>query len=182
MNCGLILFLCLKFYYQMKIGVLSDTHAFLHPRVFEFFAPCDEIWHCGDIGSVEVINQLKAFKPVRAVYGNIDGLDIRIQYSEVELFTTENTKICMTHIGGYPPHYNSNALKIIEEIKPAIFLCGHSHILRVMYDDIHHLLYINPGAAGIEGFHKKITFLRFDLNNAHPSSMEVFETDRILMK
>lgn len=162
-----------------KIGVLSDTHAYLHPKVFEFFAPCDEIWHCGDIGNLEVLTQLELFKPLRAVYGNIDGKEIRNECDEHEIFSIEQTKICMTHIGGYPPRYNPTALQLIKKHKPAVFLCGHSHILRVKYDDSNKLLYINPGAAGLEGFHRMITFLRFDLKNNTPSAMEVFETNRI---
>lgn len=162
-----------------KIGVLSDTHAYLHPKVFDFFAPCDEIWHCGDIGNLELLNRLELFKPLRAVYGNIDGTDIRNKCNEHEIFSIEQTKICMTHIGGYPPRYNPTALHLIKTHKPAVFLCGHSHILRVKYDESNKLLYINPGAAGLEGFHTMITFLRFDLKNNTPSDMEVFETERI---
>ncbi len=162
----------------MKIGLLSDTHSFLHPRLFDFFAHCDELWHCGDIGKVEVMNKLQTFKPLRAVYGNIDGMEIRNQCKEIELFSVENLKICMTHIGGYPSRYDAKALKIIQENKPNIFVCGHSHILRVIYDQPHNLLYINPGAAGREGFHKKITFLRFEIINAIPTNMEIFEEER----
>ena len=162
----------------MKIGLLSDTHSYLHPKVFEFFAECDEIWHCGDIGNIEILIQLQSFKPLRAVYGNIDGKDVRSQYNENELFSIDQTKVLMTHIGGYPSKYNPNALRLIKEHQPAIFVCGHSHILRVMYDKTHQLLYINPGAAGLEGFHKLITFLRFDLLNNTPGNMEVFESER----
>jgi len=163
---------------MIKIGVLSDTHAYLYPKVFDFFASCDEIWHCGDIGSSELLKQLSSFKPFRAVYGNIDGQDIRNTCNENEMFTIEKIKVCMTHIGGYPPHYNSRSLQLIKTHKPDIFVCGHSHILRVMYDSVNKLLYINPGAAGIEGFHNVITFLRFNIIDNTPSAMEIFQTEK----
>ncbi|MDD4208893.1 MAG: metallophosphoesterase family protein [Bacteroidales bacterium] len=163
---------------MVKIGVLSDTHAYLHPKVFDFFASCDEIWHCGDIGSSEVLEQLTSFKPLRAVYGNIDGQDIRNTCNEKEIFSIEETKVCMTHIGGYPPRYNPTSLQLIKTHKPTIFVCGHSHILRVMYDATYKLLYINPGAAGMQGFHNLITFLRFDIINNTPSAMEIFQTEK----
>lgn len=166
----------------MKIGVLSDTHSYLHPKIFDFFAACDELWHCGDIGNMETLTQLQAFKPLRAVYGNIDGKEVRNQCGENELFYIEKSKILMTHIGGYPSKYHPRALALIKEQRPSIFVCGHSHILRVMYDKTHQLLYINPGAAGCEGFHTYITCLRFELINDRPQNMEVFETERRIRK
>lgn len=165
-----------------KIGVLSDTHAYLHPKVFDFFASCDELWHCGDIGSSELLEQLRSFKPLRAVYGNIDGQDIRNTCNENEIFSNEQAKVCITHIGGYPPRYNPTSLQLIKTHKPNIFVCGHSHILRVMYDASHELLYINPGAAGMQGFHNLITFIRFDIINNSPSEMEIFQTEKIKKK
>lgn len=162
----------------MKIGVLSDTHSFFHPKIIDFFKSCDEIWHCGDIGNIDILNKLKLFKPLRAVYGNIDGLEIRNECKEYEIFSVEKAKICLTHIGGYPPNYQSESLKMIQKHKPSIFVCGHSHILRVMFDETNNLLYINPGAAGLEGFHKKITFLRFEINDGIPSALEVYESEK----
>ncbi|MDD2621820.1 MAG: metallophosphoesterase family protein [Bacteroidales bacterium] len=162
----------------MKIGILSDTHSFLHPELFTFFAPCDEIWHCGDIGRKETFIQLQNFKPLRAVHGNIDGAEIRSQCKENEIFYLNETKVLMTHIGGYPNKYNPRALRLIHIHQPSIFVCGHSHILRIKYDQTHHLLYINPGAAGREGFHSYITFLRFDFIQHMPENLEVFETER----
>ncbi len=162
----------------MKIGVLSDTHAVLHPQIFNFFKPCDEIWHAGDIGNVETLNKLEKFKPLRAVYGNIDGTDIRSKLEEHVLFEARGLHILMIHIGGYPPRYNPYSKELIEQYNPDIFVCGHSHILKVMYDKKHKLLHINPGAAGNYGFHKAITFLRFDIENKRPGNMEVFHEDR----
>ena len=163
---------------DMKIGVLSDTHAYLHPQVFDFFNPCDEIFHAGDIGSMDVLQQLAAFKPLRAVYGNIDSADIRSKLQEHLFFEVSGLSILMMHIGGYPPLYNAQSKAFIEQCKPDIFVCGHSHILKVMYDNNYKLLYINPGAAGSYGFHKAITYLRFDIVGKRPVNMEVFHQDR----
>ncbi|MCL2131973.1 MAG: metallophosphatase family protein [Lentimicrobiaceae bacterium] len=162
----------------MKIGVLSDTHSFLHPQSADFFAPCGQIWHAGDIGSTAVLETLKQWKPVRAVYGNIDGGDIRKELEEHLLFEAEQAKVLLLHIGGRPPKYNTNSKLLIERYKPTIFVCGHSHILSVRYDKTHNLLYINPGAAGNYGFHKAVTFLRFDIKQGVPSNLEVFHQDR----
>jgi putative phosphoesterase len=162
----------------MKIGVLSDTHAILHSRIFDFFEPCSEIWHAGDIGNEEIINQLEAFKPLRAVYGNIDNTNIRARLHEYTCFNTGGLQVLLMHIAGYPPKYNNRSRELIEEYNPDIFVCGHSHILKVMYDSRYKLLYINPGAAGHYGFHKAITFLRFDIENQKPANMEVFHEDR----
>ena len=162
----------------MKIAILSDTHSFLHPQVVDFFKPCDEIWHTGDIGSIEVLQQLETFKPLRAVYGNIDGSDIRSRLQEHLFFEAGGLSVLMMHIGGYPPKYTAQSKALIEQYKPNIFVCGHSHILKVMYDNTHKLLYINSGAAGNYGFHKAITFLRFDIENKRPTNLEVFHEDR----
>ena len=162
----------------MKIGILSDTHAALHPQLAEFFAPCDQIWHAGDIGSTEVLSTLKQWKPVQAVYGNIDGMDMRKELQEHLFFEAEQAKVLLLHIGGNPPKYNANSKLLIEQHKPTIFVCGHSHILSVRYDKNYNLLYVNPGAAGNFGFHKAITFLRFDIHNGTPSHLEVFHQDR----
>ena len=162
----------------MKIGVLSDTHAVLHPQLMDFFAPCNQIWHAGDIGSMEVLHTLKQWKPLQAVYGNIDGKDIRGETQEYLFFEAEQAKVLLMHIGGRPPKYNSHSQLLIERHKPTIFVCGHSHILSVCYDKNYKLLYINPGAAGNYGFHKAITFLRFDLEQGKPANLEVFHLDR----
>jgi uncharacterized protein len=161
-----------------SIGLLSDTHGFLHPRVFDFFDTCDEIWHAGDIGTLEVSEQLAAFKPLRAVYGNIDNQSIRNIYPETLIFQTENLKVMITHIGGYPGKYSSGIKKYILEQKPKLFIAGHSHILKIIPDPSLNLLFINPGAAGIHGFHQKITLLRFKISDDRIHDLEIFETDR----
>jgi putative phosphoesterase len=162
----------------MKIGILSDTHAVLHPSVFNFFSPCDEIWHAGDIGNEEILTQLANFKPLKAVYGNIDNAIVRTKLQEHLCFNQCGLQILLMHIGGYPPKYNAHSKELIEKYHPDIFVCGHSHILKVMYDKQYKLLYINSGAAGNYGFHKAITFLRFDIENQKPANMEVFHEDR----
>lgn len=161
-----------------KIGVISDTHHYLHPKIFEFFIDCDELWHAGDMGSIEVADKLSAFKPLKAVYGNIDAQDVRQTYPEFNSFEVEDIKVLMTHIGGYPGKYNPTARKKIETLKPGIFVAGHSHILKVIYDKKHELLYINPGAAGKQGLHKKITMIRFHIDGKDIKNLEIFEADR----
>lgn len=162
----------------MKIGILSDTHGNVPEEMNDFFAPCDELWHSGDIGSLDLYNQLKSWKPLRAVYGNIDRNDIRIHCPEFLSFECGGLKILMMHIGGYPPKYNAKSRVLIEQYRPNIFVCGHSHILKVMYDDKYKMLTINPGAAGIYGFHKAITLLRFDIKNKTPKNLEIYHKDR----
>lgn len=162
----------------MKIGVLSDTHGVLLPQVKEFLLPCEQLWHAGDIGSVSVWNELQAYKPLRAVYGNIDGQDIRLKCSHHLFFEAEGLKILMMHIGGYPPKYNAESKALIQQYKPDIFVCGHSHILKIMYDPARKVLALNPGAAGTSGFHKAITCLRFDIMEGRPQNMEVYHQDR----
>lgn len=161
----------------MKIGVLSDTHGTVPQQVFTFFKDCDELWHAGDLGA-DVLEQLKAFKPVVAVYGNIDDQRIRFEAPRLQLFVRERHKILMTHIGGYPGRYDRNILHIIEQERPFIFVCGHSHILRVMYDRQHQLLHINPGAAGRQGFHKVATLVRFTLEDK-PKDMQILDFPKI---
>ncbi|MDQ3537073.1 MAG: metallophosphatase family protein [Bacteroidota bacterium] len=160
----------------MKIGLISDTHGFLDEKVFKYFEHCDEIWHAGDIGTVEVAEKLKNFKPLKGVYGNIDGQDIRLQFSKDLRFSCEGKKIYITHIGGYPPKYNREVLKQLQAIPPDIFICGHSHILKIMQDtNINNLLHINPGAAGVQGFHKVRTIVRFNLSDNMVSELQVIE-------
>ncbi|MBC9930339.1 metallophosphoesterase family protein [Chitinophaga qingshengii] len=158
-----------------KIGLMSDTHSYLHPQVFKYFEGVDEIWHAGDIGNVELADQLEAFKPFRAVYGNIDGADIRIRYPETLRFTVEGVAVLMTHIGGYPGKYTPGIREILKKDPPKLFICGHSHILKVMPDPALQLLHMNPGACGQQGWHKVKTLLRFQLNEGRIEQLEVIE-------
>lgn len=158
-----------------RIGLISDTHSYLDPAVFDYFEPCDEIWHAGDIGTMEVIDQLEAFRPSRAVYGNIDGGGLRQHYSEDLRFECEGLDVLLTHIGGYPGRYNQRVRRIFEENPPALFICGHSHILKVMPDKKYGFLHINPGAAGNHGFHKMRTIIRFSVSGGKVSELEVIE-------
>lgn len=160
----------------MKIGLISDTHGFLDPRVFEYFNTCDEIWHAGDIGDAQVARELSAFKPLRAVFGNIDDKSIQASFPEDLRFTCEGLTVWMTHIGGTPPNYNPRVRKLLRENTPDIFICGHSHILRVGKDpSLNNMLYLNPGAAGNQGFHNMKTLLRFELVKKEVKNMEVIE-------
>lgn len=141
---------------MVKIGLLSDTHAWWDDRYEKYFAECDEIWHAGDIGSVQVADRFEALKPFRAVYGNIDGQELRIRYPQHQRFSIENTDIWITHIGGYPGRYAREVTPEIYIHPPQLFISGHSHILKVLYDKTLHCLHINPGAAGMYGFHKNV--------------------------
>lgn len=161
---------------MLKIGLISDTHSYLDPNVFLHFEVCDEIWHVGDIGQVEVIQKLSSFKPIRAVYGNIDAQDVRELYPENMIFELEGLKILMTHIGALPPSYNPRIRELIKKNEPNLLICGHSHILRVLKDNKKKsLLYLNPGAAGKHGFHKIRTIMRMDLEDGKIKNMEVIE-------
>ena len=160
----------------MKIGLLSDTHSYLDPKIFEYFKACDEIWHAGDIGDRAVVDELEKFKPVRAVYGNIDDREMQVRYPEDVWFTCEEITIWMTHIGGAPPNYNPRIKKILKAKVPNIFICGHSHILRVKKDpNFKNMLYLNPGAAGNHGFHPIKTIMRFELVGKEIKNLEVIE-------
>lgn len=161
----------------MLIGLISDTHSYLDNKVFEYFKECDEIWHAGDIGDYSLIKQLSDFKPNRTIFGNIDGTEIRNHYDEHLHFNCEGLDVWMTHIGGYPPRYTPKILKALKSQTPDIFICGHSHILRVMHDKQFKkpMLYINPGAAGRHGFHQIRTLLRFEINDKKISNMQVIE-------
>ncbi len=159
----------------MKIGLLSDTHGILTDDMLAYFKNCDEIWHAGDIGNQEVIDKMQAFKPVRAVYGNIDDTSIRTQFAEEAIFTCNGLKVYIIHIGGYPPKYTSKLKKRLAEIAPGLFICGHSHILKVMADKERNLLHMNPGAAGNHGFHKMRTMLRFDVIEGAVKNLELIE-------
>jgi uncharacterized protein len=160
----------------MKIGLISDTHGYLDERVFSYFENCDEIWHSGDVGSLEVIEKLENFKPIRGVYGNIDGQEIRLRWPKEQYFECEGKKIWITHIGGKPPRYNPEVRNELKINTPDIFICGHSHILRVMTDPaLNKMLYLNPGAAGVQGFHKIRTLLRFEINQGKVENMQAIE-------
>lgn len=161
-----------------RIGLLSDTHGFVNPRILEFFSICDEIWHAGDIGNVETAGKLSLLKPLKAVYGNIDGNDLRISYPKNQVYYCEQVKVVMTHIGGYPGRYEKEARLLIESEKPGLFITGHSHILKVMYDKKYELLHINPGAAGNSGLHHLITCVRFVIDGKDIRDLEVFEKKR----
>jgi uncharacterized protein len=161
-----------------RIGLLSDTHNYLHPGIAGFFRDVDEIWHCGDIGSIDIANELARIKPLKAVYGNIDGQDIRSQYPKFQSFPCEGVKVLMTHIGGYPGRYDAVARQHIALEKPGLFVCGHSHILKVIYDKQHQLLHINPGAAGKFGLHQVITFIRFIIDGNNIRELEISENKR----
>lgn len=163
----------------MKIGLLSDTHGFFDPRIVDHFSQCDEIWHGGDIGDLSVVQALENFKPLRAVYGNIDDKDIQARFPEDLFFECEGLSVWMTHIGGAPPRYNPRVKKMLKTRVPDIFVCGHSHILRVARDPAYGgMLYLNPGAAGQQGFHHMRTLLRFDISAGQVGSMEVVELGR----
>ncbi len=161
-----------------KIGILSDTHGFLDEAVFRHFADVDEIWHAGDVGSEQVIADLKKFKTLRAVYGNIDGHLIRQDLPEMQLFICGGIKVMMVHIGGYPGRYERGISALLDEHRPGIFISGHSHILKVMPDKKRGLLHINPGAIGNHGFHKVKTMIKLVLDKGQPKDLEVIELPR----
>jgi putative phosphoesterase len=159
----------------MKIGVISDTHNTFDKLLEDFLSPCDEIWHAGDIGSLELADKIAAFKPLRAVYGNIDGGVMRRMFNDVNLFEVEGVKVLMTHIGGYPRHYSPKALQHIHASQPKLFIAGHSHILKVIYDPVYDLLHINPGGAGKYGVHAVRTAVRFDNVDGDIRHLEIGE-------
>lgn len=159
----------------MKIGLLSDTHSYLDDAVFKYFDECDEVWHAGDFGDTKVLDQLTAFKPFRGVYGNIDGKDIRQSCPEHLRFHCEDVDVWMTHIGGYPGRYAPQVRPEIQQNPPKLFICGHSHILKVQYDQKLGLLHLNPGAAGKQGWHKVRTLMRFEINRDKIENLEVIE-------
>ncbi len=161
-----------------RIGLLSDTHGYLIPQLFRFFEGVDEIWHAGDIGNINVALELENFRPMRAVYGNVDTIEIRTRYKETDVFTCGEMKIFMTHIGGYPGRYARGIKSALRTEKPDIFISGHSHILKIMPDPELDLLHINPGSAGKSGLHKKITMIRFLAEKDKIRELEVFDMKR----
>ena len=162
----------------MNIGLLSDTHGYCHAKILDFLSNCDEIWHCGDIGSMAVLEMLTPLAPLRAVHGNIDYGEMKKAYPEFQYFHAAGLSVLMTHIGGYPGKYSPQALKQIVEHRPALFVCGHSHILKVMYDQKYQMLCMNPGAAGKQGIHHLLTAMRFKIINARVENLELIEVDR----
>lgn len=158
-----------------KIGVLSDTHAYLNPKLFTFFESCNELWHAGDIGNLNIAKELADFKPLKAVHGNIDDTETRNIYPAHQRFCIDNTTIWITHIGGYPGKYYKGIEEEIKNSPPDIFICGHSHILKVIYDKKLKLMHINPGAAGKFGLHQICTAIRFDLEERTPKNLEILE-------
>jgi uncharacterized protein len=159
----------------MYIGLLSDTHGFLDEAVFNYFANCDEVWHAGDFGPVEILDRLKQFKPVRAVYGNIDGAEVREELTADLEWQCEEVRVYMTHIGGYPGHYEGTARRELQRRAPGLFISGHSHILKVMRDQNLGLIHMNPGACGRHGWHKMRTLLRFKIEGPRIHAVEAIE-------
>ncbi|MEG2066980.1 MAG: metallophosphoesterase family protein [Tannerellaceae bacterium] len=160
---------------MLKVGLLSDTHGYWDERYAEHFAECDEIWHAGDIGSDELAVRLAAIKPLRAVYGNIDGQGLRQEFPRVAHFKVDEVEVMMTHIGGYPGRYNPEIRAELYDARPALFISGHSHILKVVFDKNLHCLHINPGAAGKSGFHQVRTLVRFVIDGKQIKDLEVIE-------
>lgn len=158
-----------------KIGLLSDTHAYWDERYLKHFAECDEVWHAGDIGSMEIIEKFREAKIFRAVHGNADGQEIRRECPKDLRFTLENVDVWITHIGGYPGKYAPEVTPKIFVHPPKLFICGHSHILKVKYDKTLQLLHINPGAAGKQGWHQVRTLVRFVLDDGNIRDLEVIE-------
>lgn len=162
-----------------RIGILSDTHGLLDKRVLEHFKDADEIWHAGDIGSEDVLRRLREFKPTRAVFGNMDSGDVRYSLSEFYHFRVEEVNVLMTHIGGYPGHYNPWLIPMFRKEPPDLFVCGHSHILKVQYDPLFKFLTLNPGAAGKQGWQPCQTLLRLTIDGSKIDNLEVIELERV---
>ena len=158
-----------------KIGLISDTHGYLDTRLFEHFRDVDEIWHAGDIGTTEVLQTLREYKPTRAVFGNADSGDVRYSLSEFYRFRVEEVNVLLTHIGGYPGKYNPWLIPMFQKETPQLFVCGHSHILKVQYDPLYQMLTMNPGAAGKQGWQKVQTALRFIIDGKKIADLEVIE-------
>ena len=159
-----------------RIGLMSDTHGFIDPKIYDYFKDVDEIWHAGDVGDVAVIDELRDFKPVKGVYGNIDATDVRMEFPEFNRFRCEDVEVLITHIGGKPGKYSK---PLYEELQqngaPKLFICGHSHILLVKNDPRYNMLWMNPGACGFKGFHQVKTVLRFSITSDRIHDLEVIE-------
>jgi uncharacterized protein len=161
-----------------SIGLLSDTHSHIDSSILDFFQDVDEIWHAGDIGNIKVVHELEKLKPFRAVYGNIDGTEIRKCFKEIERFRCEEIDVILIHIGGYPGNYTSIVKKLVTEKAAQLFISGHSHILKVMYDKKLGMMHINPGAAGKSGFHQVRTCVKFNIDNQNIKDLKILEITR----
>ncbi len=161
-----------------RIGLLSDTHSHMDLDILNFFRDVDEIWHAGDIGNIDVVYQLQAAKTLRAVYGNIDGAEVRATFKEFEIFKSETLNVLLIHIGGYPGKYEKIVKDLFKTNKIDLFVCGHSHILKVMYDKHLGIMHMNPGAAGMSGFHSIRTALRFNIDNQDIKNLQILEISR----
>lgn len=163
---------------MQKILLLSDTHGFIDDKILKYVKQADQVWHAGDIGNLEVTDAIKALKPLKAVYGNIDGATIRTEFPEDIRFKCEGVDVWMIHIGGYPNHYNPKIQERIKKNPPKLFICGHSHILKVKWDRTLNLLHINPGAAGQYGIHTVRTMLRFVIDENEIRDLEIIEIEK----
>ena len=161
-----------------KILLLSDTHSHIDENILKYVKLADEVWHAGDIGDLKVTDAIKKLKPLKAVYGNIDDAKARAEYPEHNRFMCEDVDVWITHIGGYPPRYNNRVREKLNQNPPRLFICGHSHILKVMPDKKLNVLHMNPGAVGIHGFHKVRTMLRFTIDGKKIDNLEVIEFQR----
>lgn len=161
-----------------KILLLSDTHGYIDDDIVKYVNSVDEVWHAGDIGAISVTDTLKALKPLKAVYGNVDGKTVRSEFPEHQRFFCEKVDVWITHIGGYPNRYDRRVRELIYDNPPKLFICGHSHILKVMNDKKLNLLHMNPGAIGRHGFHKVRTMLRFQVDGEKIQNLEVIEFKR----
>lgn len=161
-----------------KILLLSDNHSYIDDKILKYVKQADEVWHAGDIGDLTVTDEIKALKPLRAVYGNIDNAEARAEFPEHNRFHCEDVDVWMTHIGGYPPRYNNRVREELKANPPDIFISGHSHILKVMPDKKLDLLHINPGAIGTHGFHKVRTMVRFEIDGKQIKNLEIIEFKR----
>lgn len=158
-----------------KILLLSDTHSCIDESILKYVKQADEVWHAGDIGNLQVTDEIKKYKPLRAVYGNIDDAEARLEFPEEQVFVCEGMKVYMIHIGGYPGKYRTQVKNQLLREKPGLYICGHSHILKIQYDPQYSVLHLNPGAAGISGFHQVRTMLRFVLDQGTIKDMELIE-------
>jgi len=163
---------------MIRITLLSDTHGYLDERFIKYLSACDEIWHAGDLGTSDVADQLASLKPLRAVYGNIDGQPLRLQFPVDQRFLLEDVTVWIRHIGGYPGHYEKSVREILLSDPPKLFITGHSHMLRIQYDKQFQLLHVNPGAAGKYGFHTVQTLVKFIIDKGRIRDMEVVELTR----
>ena len=161
-----------------KILLLSDTHGYIDGHIMKYVNESDEVWHAGDIGSIEVKDTISNCKPLRAVYGNIDAMELRLNFPKDLVFTCEGVRVFMTHIGGRPGRYAKGISQKLQSVQPKIFICGHAHILKIQFDKTHQVLFINPGAMGKQGFHKVRTMVRFELSRGEIKNMEVIEVNR----